>query len=93
MIMNSIRFIIGLAGLLLVILIFLFFTQPFAPENIIERLIDSLGILVAGLIWGILFWVPIRMIKGTDTAPDLQHFLFYSAAIFTALYVAWHFIG
>jgi len=90
--METVRFTIGLAILLLIALAFKFITEPFAPDDFIPSLIEALGILVAGVIWGLMVWLPIRLIKGTDRAPDLQHFVFYTAAIFIAFLIAWHFI-
>ena len=90
--MNQIRFIIALAILLLILLVFRFVTQPFAPEKMISPVAEALGILVIGLIWGGIIYLPIRLFQGPDKSPDFQSFIFYVAAIFSALFLVYHLI-
>ena len=85
--MNTVRFTIGLVILLLVLLIFKFFTEPFAPGDFMLPLAEAFGVLVAGVILGLLVWSALRLFKGPDKAPDLQNFVFYMAAIFIALVI------
>ena len=90
--MNQIRFIVILAILLLVLLVLRFITQPFAPENILGPLGETLGTLLIGMIWGLIIYFPIRLFKGPDEAPDMQNFIFYAAAIFSILFLLYRLI-
>lgn len=90
--MNQLRFIIASAILLLILLVFRFITQPFSPENMISPLVESFGILVIGLIWGVIIYLPVRLFQGPDKTPDFQSFIFYAAVVFCALFMVYHFI-
>ena len=48
---------------------------------------------VAGLILGLITWVPIRLIWGTSRAPDLKRFLVIITLIFIGLYMIGHLLG
>ena len=89
--MNTVRFTIGLAILLLILLIFKFFTEPFAPGDFIPPLAEAFGMLMSGVILGLLAWSALRLFKGPDKAPDLQHFVFYLATIYIALSIVVYF--
>ena len=90
--MNQVRFIVALAILLLVLLVFRFMTQPFSPEKMVSPLGEAVGILVVGLIWGIIIYLPVRLFQGPDKSPDFQSFIVYAAAIFSVLFMAYHII-
>jgi len=90
--MNQIRFTVMLAILILVLLVLRFITQPFAPENMLIPLGETLGILLIGIIWGLIIYLPIRLFKGPDHAPDFPNFIFYSATIFSILFILYSFI-
>lgn len=90
--MNQIRFIAALTILLLVLLFFRFMTQPFSPEKMVSPLGEAVGILVVGLFWGIVIYLPVRLFQGPDNAPDFQSFIIYSATIFSALFMVYHLI-
>jgi hypothetical protein len=90
--MNTIRFIVGILILLTILLVFRFFTEPSAFNAITPPILEALGVLMAGLIWGVLLWTLFRLIKGPDKSPNLPNFSFYTAIIFITLYMAHHFI-
>ena len=90
--MNQIRFIIALAILLFILLVFRFFTTPFGPGNIIGPFAESLGILGLGLIWGVLVYLPIRLFVGPDKTPDFQSFITYIATAFIFLFMIYNLI-
>lgn len=90
--MNQIRFIIALTILLLILMIYKFITQPYGPGNIIVPIGESVGLIIIGLIWGALIYLPIRLFKGPDNSPDFQSYIVYVAFAFAALYMIYHFI-
>jgi len=90
--MNLSRFFLGLALLALALLAFKFATDPLADKNIPATLGEAIGGVVGGLIWGLFIWGPIRLIRDADKAPDIRNFTLYSAAIFVAIYMVFHFI-
>ena len=90
--MNQVRFIVALPILLLVLLVFRFMTQPFSPEKMVSPVGEAVGILVVGLIWGIIIYLPVRLFKGPDEAPDFQSFIAYVAVIFSGLFMVYHLI-
>ena len=87
--MEQLRFTIGLVLFFLVLLIYKFITAPFSPANMLSPLVETLGILVVGLIWGVIIWLPVRLFKGVDEAPDFQNFIFYAAVIFGFVFMVY----
>lgn len=90
--MNHLRLTIALTILLLILLIFRFITEPFAPANIIVPISESLAILGIGLVWGVIIYLPLRLFRGPDKSPDSRSFIVYTAVAFIALYMVYHFI-
>ena len=84
---NNISFVISLILLLLALLIIRFVTEPYAPENVLLQVPKTLVILVTGLVWGLVIWLPIRLVKGGGRAPGMHRFIFYVAAVTSVLYV------
>ena len=83
---NNISFVISLILLLLALLIINFFTEPYAPENVLLQVPKVLGVIVTGLVWGLIIWSPIRVVRGAGRAPGIQRFIFYTAVVFSVLY-------
>lgn len=84
---NNTHFVIGLILLLLILLIVRFVTEPFAPENVLLRVPEVVGVIVTGLVWGLVVWFPIRLVRGVGRAPDMLTFVFYTAVVVSGLYV------
>jgi hypothetical protein len=85
--MNNIRFVIGLGILLISLLILKFAIEPFAPENLLLPLAGALGVIATGLVWGVILWLPIRLVRGGGRAPDVQRFIFYTAVAVSIAYL------
>jgi hypothetical protein len=83
---NNISFVISLILLLLALLVIKFVTQPYAPENVLLRVPEVVGIMLTGLIWGLILWLPIRAVQGVGRAPDMQTFIFYTTVVVSVLY-------
>lgn len=90
--MNQIRFTIALAILLLILMIYRFIMQPYGLGNILIPFGESVGLIIVGLIWGVLIYLPIRLFKGPDNSPDFQSYIVYVAFAFAALYMIYKFI-
>jgi hypothetical protein len=84
---NNIRFIFSLILLLLALLIITFITEPYAPENVLMQVPKAAGILVMGLLWGLIIWLPIRLFQGNGRAPGMQRFIFITAVVVSILYI------
>ena len=83
---NNLRFVIGLILLLLALLIMRFVTEPYAPGNVLLHVPEVVGVIVTGLVWGLIIWFPIRLVRGVGRAPDMQTFIFYTAVVVSVLY-------
>ena len=88
--MDKSRFSTALVMLLLVIMVFKFVTDPFAPENIIPPLLESVRILAISLGLGLVFYAIVRLFKGSNEAPDFQKFVFSTTAILIVLFIIYH---
>jgi len=84
---DNINFVISLILLLLGLLIIRFVTEPYAPGNVLLQVPKTLGALGTGLVWGLIIWLPIRMVRGGGRAPGMHRFIFYTAAVVSVLYV------
>ena len=84
---NNLRFVIGLILLLLALLIMRFVTEPYAPGNVLLRIPDAVGVIVTGLVWGLIIWYPVRLVRGAGRAPGMQQFVFNTVVVVSALYV------
>lgn len=85
--MNNLRFIIGLSILLAILLILKFAIEPFAPKNSLLPIAEAMGVIATGLVWGVIIWFPIRMVRGTGRAPGMQRFIFYTAVAVSVAYM------
>lgn len=81
------RFLIGLALLGLAQVAFKFATDPFASSNIWRIIGFALGFVISGALLGMLFWVPIRWVRGAEKAPDRRVFALYTVAVFVAVFI------
>lgn len=90
--MNHLRFTVGIGILLIVLLVFSFVIEPFALENIQTPVIEAAGVIVSGLIAGFFAWVPVRLVRGIDRAPDMENFLFYTTVIFSVISMVYRFL-
>ncbi len=91
--MNLSRFFLGLALLEIALLAFKFTTDPLAGSNLAATFAETIGSVTGGLLWGLIVWAPIRLIRGSDKAPDIRSFTLYSAAIIVALFIIFRFFA
>ena len=90
--MNLSRLFLSLALMALALLALKFAVDPLADKNIAATTGEAIGGVVGGLIWGLFIWVPIRLIRGADKAPDIRRVTLYAAAIFVAIFIVFPFI-
>jgi len=81
---------IFIIGLLILLIAFFILEVVFLNNNnlsIVYRLGGSVGAVSGSLLWGVILWAPVRLVRGKDNAPDIRKFTLITAYIFTALYM------
>ena len=92
--MKLLRFLIGLALLVLALVAFKFATDPFASmeaEAIAITLGQASGFVFCGLILGLIIWAPSRFFRGVEKFPDRWEFALYTAALCVAVFIVFRF--
>lgn len=74
-------FLIGLAVVAAAVAAMEFITNPFAGENIFFTLGGVAGKIGGGVVLGLIIWAPLRLIRGSERAPDARKVVLYTTAI------------
>ena len=83
--MNLLRILIALAVLILGSLILQFAIAPFSIGDDTFQIGQSMGRVAGGIIWGVIIWDIIKLLRGNDRSPDMSSFIFYTAATYIVL--------
>lgn len=96
--MKRTRFVLGLALLASAIVVFQLIAEPFLATGQFTQyrfwslLGSGIGGVAGGLVWGIIVWLPLRIIRGAKNAPDPLKFSLYTAAIVVGAFIVFRLV-
>ena len=96
--MKQTRFVLGLALLASAIVVFQLITEPFLATGQFTQygfwwlLGSGIGGVAGALVWGIIVWLPLRIIRGAKNAPDPLKVSLYTAAIVVGAFIVFRLV-
>jgi len=88
--MSNKNFCMGLLGIVLSLTVLTFFMYS-SEQNLIDRIVGSIGSgiggLAASMLLALLVWGVIRCVRGVVKSPEPKKFLLGFSAIFSAIYI------